>query len=434
MRVMRPPKLAFLCALFAGVCLCARSQEPLAGAVVEWPSSASLSLSENDALEFSLRLPPAWTENAPESVMPAVSVWFLEAGATQPAAGVAQAGHVLAVKSPRSSEWLVQVRGLHLPAAAGNAPPALLVRWSYARSDGSKSSGDIHYPGRIVSASKPLDVIMLMDGSWSMNESDPKRQRVAALRDFIESARHSSAIGRVGIVQFDNRSVTLLGLTPLSGDFNPAIERISAVGLTDIDGGIRHALRMFEEAGSTGAAIVLFTDGNQEPGPYKDGHLLARKAGVAIHTMTLGRDADRDLLRRIAAETGGSYADAQKDNDISAAYGAIVGKLVNLHSISLGEIGGDRTVAAPVDASCSALQLAVAAVGAGALTLDLPGGKHWSSGESINPQYFAESPAPGELRAHWEQKSAAKDAPPAIFSAAARSPDTAYANASQRSL
>ena len=52
-------------------------------------------------------------------------------------------------------------------------------------------------------------------------------------------------------------------------------------------------------------------------------HLEAQKAGVAIHTMTLGAEADRKLLKRIAEETGGSYATESGTVDARACGGAV---------------------------------------------------------------------------------------------------------------
>ncbi len=407
---IRHPNLLPLCTLLA--CLLAHTfgaEVPDAranGATIEWPSTGLLSIPEDDTLEFTLKLPAAIIENASEDALPTIEVALVES-VPLPASPfpLPPSPRVLALRSARPGEWIVHVRGLKPPKENPGALD-LIARWSFTKADNTKAAGEIRYPGRVAFGSKPIDVVMLMDGSWSMTESDPKRQRVAAVRDFISTARNSAAIRRIGIVQFDSKSKTLIGMTPVDGNFESAVNAITAVGLTDIDGGIRHALNLIEPDHRNGAAIVLFTDGNQEPGEYMNAHYEARKAGVAIHTMTLGRDADRKLLTRIAEETGGSYADADKDNDISAAYGAIVSRITRLRTISTTELNAAKKSAqVPVDPTCSALYIATVAEKPGALKLQIPGGATWSSGELANPQYFAEKPAHGEWSAQWEWKA-----------------------------
>ena len=379
-----------------------KSELSSGGASIEWPANNALAFHSGDTLELTLRLPASVVENAPEDAQPTVGIWLKEPDAKEPTAEAPQAGRVLVLRSARPGEWIVQVRGIS--AAKENVSLELLARWSFAKPGAAPVSGELRYPGRVAFGSKPVDIVLLMDGSWSMELSDPKRKRVAAVRDFIATARNSAAIGRVGIVQFDSKSKTLIGLTPVAENFDKAIEAIGTNGMTDIDGGVRHALSLIEPEHRNGAAIVLFTDGVQEPGVYGNAHLEAQKAGVAIHTMTLGVEADRPLLKRIAEETGGSYADADKDNDISAAYAAIVSRITRLHAISGSDLGTTKAALFPVDLTCTALSVATVSEKPGILKLQIPNAKNWSSGEAANPQSFIDKPAHGEWSAQWSSK------------------------------
>lgn len=409
--------LAFSACLLAHVFAADIPADRSNGATIEWPASGALSFRDGDTLEFALRLPTSIVANAPDDALPTIGVWFLESGTKEIPKDAPQNGRALTLRSARTNEWIVQVRGFKPPKE--NAALDLHVRWSFTTSDASLASGEVRYQGSVVFGTKPIDIVMLMDGSWSMELSDPKRKRVAAVRDLIATARNSAAIGRIAIVQFDTKSKTLIPLTPVTENFDKAIASINTDGMTDIDGGIRHALSVIEPERRNGAAIVLFTDGVQEPGEYRNAHAEAQKAGVAIHTMTLGADADRKLLKRVAEETGGSYADAEKDNDISSAYAAIVGRLTSLRTITVGSFNTAATsISVPVDRTCSALSLTTVSDKPGVLNVLLPDDKKWSSGEASNPQSFIEKPATGAWSATWAAKDNSNT--PVQFSASAR--------------
>ena len=125
--------------------------------------------------------------------------------------------------------------------------------------------------------------------------------------------------------------------------------------------------------------------------------------------MALGKDAERKVLTRISAETGGSYADAESDNDISAAYASIVRRLTRLRVLQSG-LFANGAAQAPIDPSCLAGSVDLVSDGKGILQLDLPHTPHWSSGETAGTQHFIEHPAPGPLSLKWEAKDAAANA------------------------
>src|SRR6185295_9169482 len=104
-----------------------------------WPAAGGLSFSDGDTLEFTLRLPTALVENAPEDASPEVGVWLVDSGKEIPA-DAPHAGRVLALRSSRPAEWIVQVRGIH---AANAAALDLTARWRFKKADGTQASGEI---------------------------------------------------------------------------------------------------------------------------------------------------------------------------------------------------------------------------------------------------------------------------------------------------
>ena len=392
-RLLIFPILWFCAALLNGVCVAEEQAE------VAWPSNERLDLENGDALEFVLKLPKTIWASAPEAALPNVALFF---------DALPAAGRVLVAPSVHAGEWIVQARDLRIPEAQTRA---LRVAWSFAKAGGAAANSEIQFQGKLRLGHTPIDVVLLIDGSGSMAQSDPKSRRVDATRAFLETARQSSAIGRIGIVHFDFKSETLIGMTPVTGNFDSALTRIHADGGTDIDLAIKHCLNLLG-AQPDGAAIILFTDGQQDPGVYSNSHREAVKAGVTIHTMALGKDADRKVLKLISSETGGSFADAESDNDISAAYSAIVRRLTRLHVLQSGSINEEREARAPVDPSCRAVQVDVVADGKGVLQLELPKMAPWSSGETAGIQHFIEQPPPGALDLKWTAKEALGLNPP----------------------
>ncbi|MCY3017999.1 MAG: VWA domain-containing protein, partial [Planctomycetota bacterium] len=414
---------------------CARAAEAPAAAV-SLPMQDTVALGADDTLEFTLQLPKPPRDAI--VTQPDVGVWLLRSGEAVPAPDAAPPARALVWPSPRPGEWLVHLRGLKAPQSREGSWD-LLVRWAVGGTLSPASRGELRIPGRIAFKAEAADVVLLTDGSLSMGRNDPKRLRVDAAREFIAEARRTGSIGRIAIVQFDNRSRTVIGLTPANSNFEDALEKLDERGETDIDGGIRHALQLLTSAnerdvrGTTGvppvaapataagANIVLLTDGRQEPGQYGNAHEMARKAGVAVHTLALGRDADRPLLKRIAEETGGTFADAAKDRDLTLAYAAIASSISRARTVMTATLReGVQAVPVPVDGSCRALTFEIGSQRPGVLNVQRPNRQAWTSPSQASPKFFVELPEEGKWLAEWNPGPAAAPAQPDTLLASAR--------------
>ncbi|MBI3830120.1 MAG: DUF4159 domain-containing protein [Planctomycetes bacterium] len=364
-------------------------------------SEGTVVLGPDDTLELVLR---TRDDRAAGTAVPELRAWLLASEQQDAGEGEKPQGRVLTVSSTtRPGEWLAHIRGLKPPKADRVKAWDLLLRWNSGAE--KKTQGTVRLKGAVAFREGQPDVVLLLDGSLSMGRTDPNRLRVEASRTFVALGRASGGIGRIALVQFDDKTRTILPLTPIgqAAAIEQGLEKIGESGETDIDGGIRRALEILKgDREQAAGAIVLLTDGKQEPGEYKDAHALARAANVPVHTVALGHDADRALLRRIAADTGGTFADAVRDQDLLKMYAAVAGKIAGGRTILSAEMparGG--TAEFQADGACRTLALSAASRGNGALTLTGPGGALLRSGVQPHPLLFQMAPAAGSWKAEW---------------------------------
>lgn len=388
--------LAFLLALPADL----RAAE----ATIQLPEAQGALLGPDDTLELNLIL------NAPADGMqtqaPQVLAYLLAAGQAAPEAAAAAQGRVFAWASPtQSGTWHLHVRGL-TPPGDGEAWD-LLLRWSWP---GTKVQGEQRLPGAIRFRTGLPDVVLLCDGSLSMGRNDPERLRVEAARMFVRLGWRSGGIGRVAVAQFDDHTRVLLPLTPVDqpAHFEPAFENLREMGQTDINGGIRLALKLLQE-GAQGrrTAIVLLSDGKQEPGDYADVHLEAKAAGVPIHTLALGGTADRELLKRIADETGGTFSSAASGQELLHLYGAVAGRIAGGRTVLSTRLNSNASATFPADGSIRSLSASTLSDRTGVLNLKDPRGAAWPSEARAHAVMYLQWPAIGAWETSWQSAEAA---------------------------
>jgi Mg-chelatase subunit ChlD len=154
-----------------------------------------------------------------------------------------------------------------------------------------------------------LDLFLVVDTSESLRRTDPRDHRKAGVIALVRSLHPRSDI-QIGVVDFDRRAKLIAPLTRDRDDVVRALESLDQQGETNIAEGIRAALSGFTLRGRPGASrvMLLFTDGKSDEADALAAMEEARAAGVAVHTLLLGREQEgEDLLRRIAAGTLASF-------------------------------------------------------------------------------------------------------------------------------
>ena len=164
----------------------------------------------------------------------------------------------------------------------------------------------------------PLDLVLVLDASGSMNETVAGTQKLALAKRAVLALRPALDAGdRVGIVAFAGDARAVSPLVPLD-QWAMLCERLVALvagGGTRITPAVDTALAQFDEVPDTSPAtvrhVLLLSDGRSDDFAVDR---LIREAGgrrVSLSAVATGADAQADRLGRLASETGGRlYAGA----------------------------------------------------------------------------------------------------------------------------
>ncbi|OCA88075.1 hypothetical protein A8F94_09660 [Bacillus sp. FJAT-27225] len=174
----------------------------------------------------------------------------------------------------------------------------------------------------------PDDIVVALDISESMLNTDPDRKSFKAAQNLISTMKDTH---RAAVISFNDEAAVTQQMFPISdsGARAEAVERIGelqAVGETNIEAALAAAMdeiKANEESGRK-PMVILFSDGYSKVNlpsalkPYKD-------ADIAVNTIGMSRfDIEGSgLLRDISAETGGAYYDVRNADELSNVFETI---------------------------------------------------------------------------------------------------------------
>ncbi len=164
-----------------------------------------------------------------------------------------------------------------------------------------------------------INLILVLDKSASM-EGEPLENLKIAVREILQMLDDDD---RISIVLFDSEAKVLVSNSPAiqRKEIRMRIEDIFPIGGTCIDEGIFLGL---QEAGKFTSDelinwMILLTDGKNEHGDNQrclDLSREARKKGISITTIGLGRKWDPTLLEQIADLSGGKMYYVENPEDL----------------------------------------------------------------------------------------------------------------------
>ncbi len=201
-----------------------------------------------------------------------------------------------------------------------------------------------------------IDAVFVIDRSASMDTNDPNNIRKEVTKEFINKLRLET--DRAAIVQFNAIGELVM---PLTNDKEALCNAVDAIENSDGGGcagtdenagtngsaGIRAALTALAESTADYKYIFFLTDGVDTHVAEDYGDELgttgltgeAKSLGIIIHTVGLvGTDeVDTDLLKRVAAGTGGNYylatvgEDAEVNEELVEIYEELESVTIDRH-------------------------------------------------------------------------------------------------------
>ena len=194
-----------------------------------------------------------------------------------------------------------------------------------------------------------IDIVLVLDASGSMqfvDDQDDERSRFQVAKDeairFVQK-RDNDAIG---LVIFGNDAVTRSPITHDKKNVEQVIQELE-LGFIDPDGtvlatGMMTALNRLKYSKAKSKIMIVLTDGEPSPNDQKPDIPLevAKQLGIKIYTIGIGAEharrmmhplygiviiptVNKELLERIAHETGGQFFQAKNPKDMRAIYETI---------------------------------------------------------------------------------------------------------------
>lgn len=182
-----------------------------------------------------------------------------------------------------------------------------------------------------------LDIVIVLDLSKSMEETDLQMDRLDAAKFGLRQFVAASPRDRLGIVIFGQQAKVLAPLAPERKTLDQTIQKIEIGDVPELGTALGDGLALGVEQVKASAhkAIVVLGDGeNNWVNRYdpQQAAALAKQANVPVYTVLVGKaDADQfggmatdpKELTAIAATTGGTFARAESREALAQDLAAI---------------------------------------------------------------------------------------------------------------
>lgn len=199
---------------------------------------------------------------------------------------------------------------------------------------------------------KGIDIVMAIDVSGSMLAKDLKPNRMESLKVVAQNFVKERVNDRIGIVVYASEAYTK---TPVTSDKAVVLQALQSIKYDNVlkDGtgigmGLSTAINRLKDSKAKSKVIILMTDGVNnagfiEPETASD---IAKEYGIKVYTIGVGTNGnaefpyaigpngqflfkmmkveiDEQMMKGIAAKTGGKYFRATSNSKLESIYAAI---------------------------------------------------------------------------------------------------------------
>ncbi len=172
---------------------------------------------------------------------------------------------------------------------------------------------------------KGRDLVLALDASGSMEETlTDNKNKFDVVKSIAKSFFHKRYDDNVGVVVFGSFAYIAAPLTYDTKALDFLIDYLEpsiAGNNTAIGDGLYQGIQALMRDSAKKKVLILITDGHHNSGSVspKEAVEVAKKKGIKIYTVGLG-EADKNLLTKIANESGGKFFYAKNEQDLQGIF------------------------------------------------------------------------------------------------------------------
>lgn len=167
------------------------------------------------------------------------------------------------------------------------------------------------------------DVVLVVDRSGSM-QGTKFDELVAAIDTFVDTLSDTPVNEQVGLASYSDYATADVPLTEDLSEITAGMRSLRVGGYTSISRGMQAGATLLNESRGIDfveRTMIVMTDGLHNRGPEPRGVATdLAAAGVTIHTITFGRDADLARMREVATIGGGRHYHAENGLQLREIY------------------------------------------------------------------------------------------------------------------